>query len=130
MLGTATKLKIARNIKLQGAVSGNADFDGSANIVINTTQANIAVINGSITLSNGQGNSGVIQYPEGYNKDNCIIISANLDHSGGLHTGEYGSASVIGTTQNSVGITFRCYSPEQVGSSSTIPFKIILMKIS
>lgn len=34
---TASKLARARNIKIQGAVSGNANFDGSANITINTT---------------------------------------------------------------------------------------------
>jgi len=34
---TASKLKTARNIKLTGAVSGNADFDGSGNIQINAT---------------------------------------------------------------------------------------------
>lgn len=33
---TATKLATARNIKLQGAVSGNTNFDGSENVVINT----------------------------------------------------------------------------------------------
>ena len=37
MLGTATKLQNARNIKVQGSVNGNANFDGSGNIVITTT---------------------------------------------------------------------------------------------
>ncbi len=36
MLGSATKLKNTRNIKLQGAVSGNTNFDGSKDIVIDT----------------------------------------------------------------------------------------------
>lgn len=40
MLGTATKLATARNIKLQGAVSGIGVFDGSANININTELTN------------------------------------------------------------------------------------------
>lgn len=34
---TATKLATARSITLDGDVSGTADFDGSANIIINTT---------------------------------------------------------------------------------------------
>lgn len=34
---TATKLQTARNIKLTGAVSGNANFDGSGNIQIPTS---------------------------------------------------------------------------------------------
>ena len=36
MLGTATKLQTARNIKVKGSVNGNANFDGSGNIEINT----------------------------------------------------------------------------------------------
>lgn len=39
--GTATKLATARNIAIAGAVSGSANFDGSANISISTTLANI-----------------------------------------------------------------------------------------
>ncbi|MBF9261009.1 phage tail protein [Acinetobacter baumannii] len=38
--GTATRLKTSRNIALSGAVSGNADFDGSGNITISTTANN------------------------------------------------------------------------------------------
>ncbi|MDC5350440.1 hypothetical protein NRA49_06760 [Acinetobacter baumannii] len=37
---TATKLQIARNIALTGAISGAANFDGSGNISINTTSNN------------------------------------------------------------------------------------------
>lgn len=38
---SASKLATAREIKLQGGVSGAANFDGSANVVINTTLSNI-----------------------------------------------------------------------------------------
>lgn len=84
MLGTTTKLKTARNIKLQGAVSGNANFDGSANITINTTQTNIAVLDGSISLTanttdNASNNKmqqtqWSMDYPSGFSKDNSIVI--------------------------------------------------------
>ncbi|MBR7738261.1 pyocin knob domain-containing protein [Acinetobacter nosocomialis] len=37
---TATKLQIARNIALTGAISGSANFDGAGNITINTTSNN------------------------------------------------------------------------------------------
>lgn len=39
--GTATKLATPREIAIAGAVSGSANFDGSANISISTTLANI-----------------------------------------------------------------------------------------
>lgn len=80
---TASKLATARNIKLQGAVSGNANFDGSANITINTTQANIAIVSGTIKVNydgtvsptdyaSGQSTKA---YPSGFTKDNCIILA-------------------------------------------------------
>ena len=39
---TASKLQVARNIALSGAVSGNAGFDGSGNIVINAALNNFS----------------------------------------------------------------------------------------
>ena len=57
---TATKLETARTISLTGAVSGNAVFDGSANISIATTleQPNISVS----TASPSGGNDGDIWF--------------------------------------------------------------------
>ena len=79
---TATKLQAARNIKLQGAVSGNVNFDGTTNVTINTTQSNIAVLTGSLTVtkSSNPGNSynqtvKNINYPSGFNKDNSVVIA-------------------------------------------------------
>lgn len=59
---TASKFATEKNIELRGAVSGNANFDGSTNVIINTTQANIAVLTGNITISNGEGTTNVA-YP-------------------------------------------------------------------
>lgn len=83
---TATKLATKRNIKLQGAVSGNADFDGSENVTINTTLTNTTVLTGTIELTaNTQENlqksplkaimsSKTLNFPTGFNKDNTIVI--------------------------------------------------------
>ena len=48
MHGTATKLVNKRNIKLQGAISGNADFDGSKNVTINT-EATVSKVTKTLT---------------------------------------------------------------------------------
>lgn len=72
MLGTASKLATARKINVNGAVSGSANFDGSGNVTITTTQANIAVLTGTIKEDIN------INYPSGYNKNNCIVISAMM----------------------------------------------------
>ncbi len=85
---TATKLQTARNIELSGAIKGKANFDGSGDIIINTSQDNIAIINGSITLqanpqSNLDNNSEKqtileIDFPKGFNKDNCVCIAFGM----------------------------------------------------
>ena len=54
-VGSASKLKTPRNIALAGAVSGNANFDGSGNITINTElKENTAVVRAFCSF-NGAG---------------------------------------------------------------------------
>lgn len=70
MLGTATRLQNARTISLSGAVSGSTSFNGSGNVTITTTQANIAVLTGTLEI----GGTKSLPYPDGYNKNNCIPL--------------------------------------------------------
>lgn len=88
ILGTTTKLKTARNIKLQGAVSGSANFDGSANITITTTQSNIKIVSGSATLTANTNEYATdnrctmtnisIDYPDGFSSSNCRVLSTAI----------------------------------------------------
>lgn len=81
---SASKLATARNIKIQGAVSGNTNFDGSGNVTINTTQSNIAVLTGTVNLSAGEGpenasfNTFDLNFPTGFTKDNCVCLSIGI----------------------------------------------------
>lgn len=78
MLGTATKLKNARNITIKGAVSGTTSFDGSKNIEINTTFSGISILTGNFTMTAQNDYSKDINYPEGFNKNNCIVIAFGI----------------------------------------------------
>lgn len=83
---TATKLANKRNVKLQGVVSGNADFDGSEDVIIDTNLTNIVTLTGTIELAaNSQENiqkdplkatmsSKTLNFPTGFNKDNTIVV--------------------------------------------------------
>lgn len=73
---TASKLATARKIALTGAVSGNVNFDGSGNVSIATTQANIAVFTQTIDPTS----TGVISfnYPTGFNQNNSMVLSATV----------------------------------------------------
>lgn len=84
LLGVATKLGTSRKIAVSGAVSGNANFDGSENINIATVQNNIAVIEGNLVCNKNTEDplSGKVTYtskevdfPEGFNRSNCFVIS-------------------------------------------------------
>jgi len=97
MHGTATKLQNPRNIKLEGAVEGEANFDGSKNIKITTTQANIAVLEGYLA-QDGESKEVSTNYPEGFNKTNCVVISAE----GIRGTTESGDMYVFGTMYDSI----------------------------
>lgn len=150
MLGTATKLKTARNISLTGAVSGNVNFDGSKNVSINTTQSNIAVLTGSVSVkkSNDPGNTfeqtqKTLNYPDGFTKDNSVIISygASRDPANKGYSFFNGSA-IVGS--NSYGwstgqfpndfslrpndILMNFYSG--FNQDVTVYYKLVLMKIS
>jgi len=144
--GTATKLATARKIALTGAVSGNANFDGSGNINITTTQANIAVLTGTITTPDANSDTvsatTTFSYPSGFNANNCVIIGL-MSHNnastgsvfcttGGTGTsaenmrGNYGLQGVLKESDIQVYVS----KVDKVASSTTISVKLVLMKIS
>lgn len=149
---TATKLKTARNIKLQGAVSGSANFDGSNNVTINTVQNNVCVIEGQIELkANEQENLTTdktkqtlweISFPSGYNKDNCVCIAFGTKSSTGKNyaygmsdarstaqiRGTIFKSVVLGATSDNTKIS--CEAWNFSTEKTTIYYKIVLMKIS
>lgn len=149
---TASKLQTARNISLNGAIKGNANFDGSGNIIIDTSQNNIAVINGSITLqANPQSNleNNVeqqtilnIDFPSGFNKDNCICLAfgmktyAEKNYSYGVAFSSAGRATtgsfirnvILGAPDNINKIALHVW--QMSTSAKTVYYRLVLMKIS
>lgn len=144
---TASKLATARNIKLQGAVNGNANFDGSGNITINTTQGNMTVVKGDI-VSNGKSNTVIktIPFPSGFNKDNCMVVSVMLELENSTVIWGYGSTfnstSWVGgsiskrvSLQNEIVLEIRHLYADDTGeffdqlSAATFHYKILLIKV-
>lgn len=144
---TTTKLQTARNIKLQGAVSGNANFDGSGNITINTTQSNIAVITGNMDLDANSSSMAAegyctftqvdnINYPNGFSKDNCVVISYARKGVKGFGYGWNNYPNSADLFTGSLPITIRLDDKISISAGNlsvnaqTITYKIVLMKIS
>ena len=132
MLGTSNKLKTARKISITGAVSGSANFDGSSNININTSQSNIAVITGNISLSNGTGDV-TVNYPKGFNYSNCAVISIGIAIYGNNiydYFSETSSPLLFTARLNQNNIVIKSNALEGVGTSTTKQFKLVIMKTS
>ena len=145
MLGTATKLKTPRNISLTGDITGSASFDGSNNVTINADMANVAVLTGTIKLkpSSDAGTTYAqtvwnINYPSGFNKDNCIVLSYGGKFAGEGFTYGYvenasSSVAAVGgsvsrtVTLNSSNIQAQAWNISHL--EKEFSYKIVLMKI-
>lgn len=146
MLGTASKLQNPRNIQIQGAVSGNANFDGDKDITINTKQSNIAILTGNITTpaagNNALNATAKLAYPSGFNKNNCVIISLMSRNtaiaergyctvgatgtSGEMQKGNYGLQAQLTDSEISVQV----YKINANEASKSISIRVVLMRIS
>ena len=113
----AKQLEIARNIALTGAVTGNANFDGSGNISIATTATSDPTLTltgdatGSATFTNlGNATLTVTVVDDSHNH-----IISNVD---GLQTALDGKLSTTGTAANSS--LLNGASPSVAASNNTI----------
>ena len=160
MLGTATKLQTARQINgtnfdgtgnittakwgtartiaLSGAVSGSASVNGSGNVTITTSQANIAVLTGNFTAAaDTAANVKNLNYPSGFTKDNCVVLAygkyyyATTGYSFGHHSNN-SAGMLFGTNDNDItlGDTITLWYNNISSSSVKIYYKIVLMKVS
>lgn len=70
---------------MSGAVKGSVSFDGSSNVTISTTQDNIAILTGNITVpaySEPEANNSIdINYPTGFNFTNSHVLGLSFSNS-------------------------------------------------
>lgn len=91
-----------------------------------------AVLSGNITLES-TGGSVTINYPNGFTKDNCVVIASGITYnSGGWRAfGTVQAAVSTGARLNLQGITVGCYPLQGSGGpTGTFNYKLVLMKIS
>lgn len=142
MLGTATKLQTARNIKLHGAVNGNVNFDGNEDVTINTTQDNIAVLTGNVTINASSSNSVQISYPSGYTKDNSILLACGLMLNNDPYSKGYNYYGIFSDASDLLDYAYRrrvnlasdkilLFIQNPITDNAiTVKYKLVLMKIS
>lgn len=132
-------------ITAQNGFEGNLKGDVDGNAKTASKLKNIGVISGSISVTasstmgqfNGSG-STTINYPEGFNKDNCVIISVEtcLPAQGIYSCGNIGGFKPVDaqrgmfpcySTLNSSNILVQAYNATT--NEININFKVVLMKI-
>lgn len=99
--------------------------DGSAYIMKN----DIVEITGIITLSNGNG-SVKINYPNGFNKENCISLDSWIEIAGAKYTNNIEGMSTIGLQLYDNNMYLKVNSLDGTGSSGDKNFGITLCKLS
>lgn len=151
---TATKLQTARTISLSGAVKGSASFDGTKNVTISTTQDNIAILTGKVNIKYNAGDYGYsialqLNYPSGYNKNNCIVIGFGTKRNGATDYGysygtlaitdgysganlrtSVGKAITLKTNEINLAMFFNFGNAISQGSAFDIDYQVVLMKIA
>lgn len=149
---TASKLQTARSIAISGAVKGSANFDGSGNVTINTSQNNIFVLTGKMTIDGKTSDTDFawsnvrLDFPPGLNRNNCVVLAFGTKNSDnmGYAYGNLCSQSTIslamlfaagpeavilgGRDASKDGIYV--YGSNYSDTAITFYYKIVLMKVS
>jgi hypothetical protein len=127
---TADKLKDERRIDIVGAVLGNANFDGSNNIVINTTPNNIKVLTADLRSDDSGEISYTFTLPEGYSGANCVPIATSIQTN-------YGAAYYESTTTaKNVYMNYEGYADKlrvnfsPVAKNTNLTIRVVLLKLT
>lgn len=144
---SATKLQTARNISLSGDVTGSVSFDGSKNVSINTNLANVAILSGQVTVKKSDSPGSAwketrvenINYPTGFNKSNCVLISFSSNRTTNSNKYYTSDSNIAGASVGMVTGNIPRYANlsdkitlcfNNWGSSNlTIHYELVLMKI-
>ena len=112
---------------------GNSNKLGNKEASQYITNDKFAVITGEITLE-ASGGSVNVDYPSGFNKDNCVVIASGITYNsaGWRAFGTVQATISTGARLNPNSIAVCCYpaSTGQVSPSGTFNYKLVLMKIS
>ena len=128
----------ARNIALTGAVTGNANFDGSGNISIVTKQGNIIELTGSINVTPGSTSTIDINYPAGCSKSNIVPVAFGdktvsskewnygfgMDNSGSSLNGGGTKLLIMNSDKIRIGLT------NIASTQKTYYYRLLFMKIA
>lgn len=91
---------------------------------------NFAILTGNIPLTNGSGQVNV-NYPDGFDSSNCVVVSLGIDiYASGKFSfvGDAGSPLIYEARLADPYIVVKTNSVDNIGTTNTKQYKIVLMK--
>lgn len=99
------------------------------NAIFNKT--NISVLTGNISINNKTSGQEEINFPSGFNKDNCVVISQMITNVGSAFLSSGAIASDIAIAPKvSFGDTIKVSLFSRTAITGTFDYKIALLKVS
>ena len=128
---TTSKWGTSRKIAISGAVSGNANVDGSGDVTIDVSQANIAILTGNV-IPDSDSYQIKLNLPEGYSNSNCVVISCGISedilaYNNNFYFDFIGSSPLQRTIEISGN---RLYITVNGAKEAYVRYKVVLMKIT
>lgn len=111
-------------------VENSLDSDSTENVPsVHAVNSKFAVLTGTISLSNAYTAQEQVDYPTGFTKDNCVVISQMLNNMGGANYSSGYNGSISQQPLISLGDKVAIRLAFDASTTASYDYKVVLMKI-
>jgi len=111
-------------------VENSLDSDSTENVPsVHAVNSKFAVLTGTISVSNAYTAQEQVDYPTGFTKDNCVVISQMLNNMGGANYSSGYNGSISQQPLISLGDKVAIRLAFDASTTASCDYKVVLMKI-
>lgn len=111
-------------------VENSLDSDSTENVPsVHAVNSKFAVLTGTISVSNAYTAQEQVDYPTGFTKDNCVVISQMLNNMGGANYSSGYNGSISQQPLISLGDKVAIRLAFDASTTASYDYKVVLMKI-
>ena len=111
-------------------VENSLDSDSTENVPsVHAVNSKFAILTGTISLSNAYTAQEQVDYPTGFTKDNCVVISQMLNNMGGANYSSGYNGSISQQPLISLGDKVAIRLAFDASTTASYDYKVVLMKI-
>lgn len=111
-------------------VENSLDSDSTENVPsVHAVNSKFAVLTGTISVSNAYTAQEQVDYPTGFTKDNCVVISQMLNNMGGANYSSGYNGSISQQPLISLGDKVAIQLAFDASTTASCDYKVVLMKI-